>query len=101
MGKAEDEQPLPGSIVDEAQRRIDEQNNVGNSDRRACCFCCWNRSRRLKRVVSFRCVFALVLGLGVLLSAFFLLPFFHYGDQKDLDLDSEFGGDKILPFLDF
>lgn len=96
MGKVEDEQPLPGSIVDEAQRRTDEQNNVGNSDRRECCFCCWNSSGRLKRAVSFRCVFALVLGIGVLFSAFFLLPFFHYGDQKDLDLDSEFGGHAIV-----
>lgn len=45
----------------------------------------------------------------VFLSAFFWLPFFHNGDAKDPDLDSEFQGynivasfmlEKPLPFLE-
>ncbi|KAL2465890.1 hydroxyproline-rich glycoprotein family protein [Abeliophyllum distichum] len=77
MGKVEDEQPLPITSLD-AQGTTP---NSGNSNRG-----CLNCSR-LKTVVTFRCVFVLVLGLAVLLSVIFWLPFFHSGDRKDLDLD--------------
>lgn len=78
MGKAEEEQPLP--IAGEGELRAHQ-----NAENRRCC---WRISER----VSFRCVFALLLGVGVLLSALFLLPFFHRGDPEDRGLDSRFGG---------
>ncbi|XP_022853910.1 uncharacterized protein LOC111375338 [Olea europaea var. sylvestris] len=55
--------------------------NSGNINRK-----CLNCSR-LKKVVTSRCVFVLVLSFAILLSSFFWLPFFHFGDRKDLDLD--------------
>lgn len=49
------------------------------------------------KLVRFRCVFALLLGVGVLLSAiFFLPPFFRNGDLGNLDLISQFRGHDIV-----
>ncbi|CAI9099422.1 OLC1v1036241C1 [Oldenlandia corymbosa var. corymbosa] len=83
MGKGEDDEGLP---VDEAQGI---EQNVGRSNGTRVC-------SRLRRCVSFRCVFALLLGVAVFVSVLFWLPFFHYRDQKDLDLDSEFGGHAVV-----
>ncbi|KAI5659679.1 hypothetical protein M9H77_28472 [Catharanthus roseus] len=85
MGKVEEEQHLPISVIGEAQRA---DQNAGNDNGRGCCI--------FKKFVSFRCVFALLFGVAVLLSAIFWLPIFHYGDQKDLDLDSEYAGHAIV-----
>lgn len=90
MGKGEEDEGVPASVADEAQRT---EQNVGDSSGRVC--------SRFKRGVSFRCVFALLFGFAVFVSVLFWLPFFHFGDQKDLDLDSEFGGNKIVPFSRF
>lgn len=87
MGKVEEEQHLPISVIGEAQRA---DQNAGNDNGRGCCI--------FKKFVSFRCVFALLFGVAVLLSAIFWLPIFHYGDQKDLDLDSEYAGTKLIYF---
>ncbi|CAK9165745.1 unnamed protein product [Ilex paraguariensis] len=74
MGKVEEEQSLPTTVG--------AQNTDQNAEHRC----------RGGGFVNFRCVLALVLGCAVLLSALFWLPpFLHYGDQRDLDLHSEFG----------
>ncbi|KAL0383396.1 UNVERIFIED_CONTAM: hypothetical protein Scaly_0626900 [Sesamum calycinum] len=77
MGKAEDEQPLPSTAFDA------QGTALSAGSRNGCCLGC----SRLQELVTFRCVFVLVLGVAVLLSAVFWLPFFHFGDHKDLDLD--------------
>ncbi|KAI3446544.1 hypothetical protein Pfo_029516 [Paulownia fortunei] len=88
MGKAEDVRPLPSTALDAQGGAA----SAGNSN--GCCLSC----SRLKKVVTFRCVFALVLGVAVLLSAIFWLPFFHFGDKKDLDLDYA-GHDIVASFM--
>lgn len=90
MGKVEEEQDLPISVIGEAQRA---DQNAGNSNRSGCCI--------FKKSFSFRCVFALLLGVAVFLSAVFWLPIFHFGDQKDLDLDSQYAGNKLFLFISF
>lgn len=80
MGKAEVEQPLPSTAFDARGTTLSGGQSNG------CCLGC----SRLQELVTFRCVFVLVLGVAVLLSAVFWLPFFHFGDHKDLDLD--YGG---------
>lgn len=80
MGKGE-ENPLPTTITHSSQSTTNHTRN--------CSCCCTN----FTRLLNFRCVFVLVLGLSVLLSAvFWLPPFFNHGDQKDLDLDSQYKG---------
>lgn len=54
---------------------------AGSSD--GCCLGC----SRVRKLVTLRCVLALVLGFAVLLSAVFWLPIFRFGDRGDLDLD--------------
>lgn len=78
MGKAEDEQPLPSTTLNTQSATP----NAGNSN--GCCLGC---SRLLRKVVTFRCIFVLVLGVAVLLSAVFWLPFLRLGGEKHLDLD--------------
>ncbi|KAI3772710.1 hypothetical protein L6452_03903 [Arctium lappa] len=83
MGKGEDE-PLPTTITH-------SQSTPRNADN--CSSCC----ARIASLFRFRCVFVLVLGLSVLLSAvFWLPPFFRHGDQGDLDLDSHYKGHDIV-----
>lgn len=84
MGKPEDEQNLPSSEL------VAQGPNPGAGDCNWCCLFC----SRVIKLVSCRCVFVLVFGVAVLLSAVFWLPFFHFGDQKDLDLD--YGGHDIV-----
>ncbi|XP_073156388.1 uncharacterized protein [Henckelia pumila] len=84
MGKPEDEQNLPSSEL------VAQGPNPGAGDCNWCCLFC----SRVVKLVSCRCVFVLVLGVAVLLSAVFWLPFFHFGDHKDLDLD--YGGHDIV-----
>ncbi|KAK9075912.1 hypothetical protein SSX86_004242 [Deinandra increscens subsp. villosa] len=68
------------------------QSNPPPVDACSCCSC-----SRIARLFRFRCVFVLVLGLSVLLSAvFWLPPFFRHGDQGDLDLDSRYKGHDIV-----
>ncbi|KAK3024598.1 hypothetical protein RJ639_044222, partial [Escallonia herrerae] len=79
MGK--EEQSVPTTVVVVTQST--EQNAV-------------NRCR-LKGLVRFRCILALLLGVGVLLSVvFWLPPFFGRGNHGDLDLDSRFGDHDIV-----
>lgn len=70
MGKGE-EHPLPTTITDSSQ------STVTSSSTNCCC--------SVFGLFRFRCVFVLVLGLSVLLSAVFWLPMFQ--DHGDLDLD--------------
>lgn len=77
MGKGEEEQPIPSTA-------LDAQSTNQNAEDRCCC--------RFKGLVSFKCVFVLILGLGVLISAVFLLPFFKNGDLGYLDLDNKYKG---------
>ncbi|MCE3049371.1 hypothetical protein HAX54_044720 [Datura stramonium] len=79
MGKGDEEQPIPTTL--------DAQSTNQNAEDRGC---------RFKGLVSFKCVFVLLLGLGVLLSAVFLLPFFKNGDLGDLDLDDKYKGHDIV-----
>ncbi|KAK2970295.1 hypothetical protein RJ640_012647 [Escallonia rubra] len=81
MGK--EEQSVPTTVV--VVTHSSEQNAV-------------NRCR-FKGLVRFRCILALLLGVGVLLSVvFWLPPFFGRGNHGDLDLDSRFGGGCSLVF---
>lgn len=89
MGKPEDEQNLQSSEL------VAQGPNPGAGDCNWCCLFC----SRVIKLVSCRCVFVLVLGVAVLLSAVFWLPFFHFGDQKDLDLD--YGGLWVLCIIFF
>ncbi|OIS97623.1 PREDICTED: vacuolar protein-sorting protein bro1-like [Nicotiana attenuata] len=82
MGKVEDEHQLPISTVG---ANGTDQNVENNSCR-----------SRFSGFLKFRCVFALLFGGAVLLSAIFLLPFFHSGDLGDLDLDPKFRGHDIV-----
>ncbi|KAL8191782.1 hypothetical protein R6Q57_028513 [Mikania cordata] len=82
MGKGE-EDPLPTSITH-------SQSTANHADN--CSFCA-----SIARLFRFKCVFFLVLGLSVLLSAvFWLPPFFRHGNQGDLDLDSRYKGHDIV-----
>lgn len=75
MGKVGEEQPTPTSVS--------AQNSEHNAENH-----CW-----VKGVVGLRCVFVLLLGVAVLLSAvFWLPPFFRQRDRGDLDLASLFRG---------
>lgn len=75
MGKAGEEQPIPITLP--------AQNTQQNAENRF----------RVSGFIRFRCVFALLLGVAVLLSAIFWLPpFFWDGDRGDLDLNSQFRG---------
>ncbi|KAL1815087.1 hypothetical protein DCAR_0519314 [Daucus carota subsp. sativus] len=75
MGKVGEEQPIPTSV---------SAQNAEN--------CC-----RIKGLFGFRCVFVLLLGVAVLLSAvFWLPPFFSHGDRGDLDLASLFRDHYIV-----
>lgn len=75
MGKVGEEQPIPTSVSG--------QNSEQNAE----------NDCRIKGFVGFRCVFVLLLGVAVLLSAvFWLPPFFRHGDPGDLDLASLFRG---------
>ncbi|VFQ68838.1 unnamed protein product [Cuscuta campestris] len=82
MGKTEDEEPLPMAAGGELTPHL----RMGS--RR----CCW----RINGWVSYRCVFALIFGTAVLLSAVFSLPIFNSGDPKVLDLDDRFAGYEIV-----
>lgn len=77
MGKAEDGQHLQSTGLDA------QGTTPGAGDISGCCLSC----TRVKKLVSFKCVFVLILGFAVLLSAIFWLPFFRFGDRQDLDLD--------------
>ncbi|XP_073132516.1 uncharacterized protein [Henckelia pumila] len=88
MGKTGDEQTLPSTELDAQGTNPSEGN---------CNWCCLS-CRRIKKLVAFRCILVLVLCVAVLLSAVFWLPFFHYGDQKDLDLIYE-GHDIVASFM--
>lgn len=80
MGKVEEDQTLPAAVA------VSEP-----SDRNACSRC------RIRGRVGFRCVLALLLGAAVMLSAIFWLPpFLHYADQRDLDPDSRFRGRVLI-----
>ncbi|PWA40241.1 hypothetical protein CTI12_AA564470 [Artemisia annua] len=85
MGKGE-EHPLPTTITDSSQ------STVTNSSTNRCCCSVFGLFR-------FRCVFVLVLGLSVLLSAVFWLPMFQ--DHGDLDLDDIHykGHDIVATFM--
>ncbi|CAA0812873.1 hydroxyproline-rich glycoprotein family protein [Striga hermonthica] len=84
MGKGEDELNLPSTTVDAQGTGSSDGSSSG---------CCLGCSGFLK-LVSFRCVFVLVLGFAVLLSAIFWLPGFRFGHHKDLDLD--YGGHDVV-----
>ncbi|KAK3010332.1 hypothetical protein RJ639_013025 [Escallonia herrerae] len=57
---------------------------------------------RFKGLVRFRCILALLLGVGVLLSVvFWLPPFFGRGNHGDLDLDSRFGAGSNITTVVF
>ncbi|EYU20829.1 hypothetical protein MIMGU_mgv1a010026mg [Erythranthe guttata] len=87
MGKAEDGQSLPSTAFEAGGTT---PPNAGSCNR--CCLSCI----RLKKLVNFRCVFALLLGVAVFLSAVFWLPFFHFGNREDLDLD--YAGLHLAPY---
>ncbi|KAJ8570303.1 hypothetical protein K7X08_037275 [Anisodus acutangulus] len=84
MGKGEEEQSIPGTS-------LDAQGTTHNAEDNRCRGCC-----RFKGLVSFKCVFVLMLGMGVLVSAVFLLPFFKNGNLRDLDLDNKYKGHDIV-----
>ncbi|KAK4346111.1 hypothetical protein RND71_036287 [Anisodus tanguticus] len=87
MGKGEEEQSIPGTS-------LDAQGTTHNAEDNRCRGCC-----RFKGLVSFKCVFVLMLGMGVLVSAVFLLPFFKNGDLGDLNLDNKYKGTIFIAYL--
>lgn len=82
MGKGEEEQQIQSGTT------LDAQSTNQNVEGWRCC--------KFKGLVSFRCAFVLLLGLGVLVSAVFLLPFFKNRDLGDLDLDYKYKGHDIV-----
>lgn len=76
MGKAENGLPYQSTAHD-AQGTT---SGAGSSD--GCCLGC----SRVRKLVTLRCVAVLLLGVAVILSAVFWLPFFRFGDHQDLDL---------------
>ncbi|XP_071720979.1 uncharacterized protein [Rutidosis leptorrhynchoides] len=92
MGKGE-QHPLPTTITTHSQSSTSSDTNNTN-----CSFSCGS----ITRLFRFRCIFFLILGLSVLLSALYWLPpFFHHGDQGDLDLDDSLykGHDIVATFM--
>ncbi|KAL6997810.1 hypothetical protein U1Q18_007935 [Sarracenia purpurea var. burkii] len=83
MGKVEEEQSL--STI------VESPSTARNAENRC----------KVREFLGFRCLLALSLGLAVLLSAIFWLPpFLQYGDQRDLDLDSQFRDyDMVASFM--
>ncbi|GAA0160468.1 hypothetical protein LIER_39049 [Lithospermum erythrorhizon] len=104
MGKlAENEQ----RVVSRSSRDDAESTTLDNAS--GCCCCSCLKLNNLGGLFSWRCVFVLLLGAAVFVSAIFWLPFFHNGDGKDSDLYNEFAGhdivasfmlEKPLPFLE-
>ncbi|XP_057785829.1 uncharacterized protein LOC131003319 isoform X2 [Salvia miltiorrhiza] len=88
MGKAEDEQSQPSTPLDARGTTPAAGSSNG------CCLGC----TRLRKSVTFRCVFVLLLGVAVLLSAVFWLPFFRFRDRQDPDLDYA-GYDIVASFM--
>lgn len=88
MGKAEDVEHWHSTSLD-AQGTTP---GAGSSD--GCCLGC----SRVRKLVTLRCVLALVLGVAVLLSAVFWLPIFRFGDRGDLDLDYA-GHNAVASFM--
>lgn len=88
MGKAEQEQPLPSRVASG-----DPEQNV-----EAGCGC---RCSRIRKFIGLRCIFILLFSAAVFLSAvFWLPPFLHYADQKDLHSDSKYkGGFWLIPLF--
>ncbi|KAK6944498.1 hypothetical protein RJ641_025600 [Dillenia turbinata] len=79
MGKPEDEHSFSVSTI-----VVETQSVQTPETTPRCC--------KFRQLVSFRCVFALLLGLALLVSALFWLPPFynHHRDQGDPDPDSRF-----------
>ncbi|KAH6808369.1 hydroxyproline-rich glycoprotein family protein [Perilla frutescens var. frutescens] len=88
MGKAENVLPLQSTAHDAQGANPDAGSSNG------CCLSC----SRVRKWVTLRCVAALVLGVAVILSAVFWLPFFRVADHTDLDLDYE-GYDVVASFM--
>lgn len=80
MGKNDGEQP-PQSAVG--------SRPSGQAAEGRCCSGCV----RIRRLIGFRCIFIMLLSVALFVSAlFWLLPFLHYADQKDLSLNSSYRG---------
>ncbi|GFP83795.1 hypothetical protein PHJA_000523000 [Phtheirospermum japonicum] len=88
MGKAEDLKPLPCTALDAQGTTPNARGSNG-----CCLSCSWP-----KKVVTIRCAVALVLSVAVLLSAVSWLPFFHSGDNKNMNLDYA-GHDVVACFM--
>lgn len=79
MGKADEEQPLPATVVFPDPQR----NAEGN-----CCGC-----GSIRKFIGLRCIFVLLLSAAVFLPAvFWLPPFLQWADQKDLHSNSRYKG---------
>nr|XP_043620519.1 wiskott-Aldrich syndrome protein homolog 1 isoform X2 [Erigeron canadensis] len=91
MGKGE-EHTLPTTLT-----TVDSQSNVVNHHASAAA-AAHNCVGRIGGLFKFKCVFVLILGLSVLISAvFWLPPFFKNGDHGDPDLDDyQYKGHDIV-----
>ncbi|XP_038882638.1 uncharacterized protein LOC120073837 [Benincasa hispida] len=84
MGKNDGEQPLPSAIDSRPSGQV--------ADGRCCCGCV-----SIRRLIGFRCIFILLLSVALFVSAvFWLPPFLHYADQKDLGLNPSYRGHDIV-----
>ncbi|KAG7027437.1 hypothetical protein SDJN02_11450 [Cucurbita argyrosperma subsp. argyrosperma] len=80
MGKNDGEHPPPSAV------------GSAPSQGRCCSGCV-----SIRRLIGFRCIFILLLSVALFVSAvFWLPPFLHYSDQKDLGLNPSYRGHDIV-----
>lgn len=88
MGKIDGEHPPPSA---------DGSRPSGQpADGRFCCGCV-----SIRRLIGFRCIFILLSSVALFVSAvFWLPPFLHYADQKDLSRNPSYRGHDIVATFD-
>lgn len=89
MGKIDGEHPPPSA---------DGSRPSGQpADGRFCCGCV-----SIRRLIGFRCIFILLSSVALFVSAvFWLPPFLHYADQKDLSRNPSYRGGIFFRFWYF
>ncbi|KAH9626947.1 hypothetical protein KSS87_003898 [Heliosperma pusillum] len=88
MGKAEDDEFSLASTAAAEAASLEEANRRREEEERSCCCNFWFKFNKL---IKLKCIFALLLGFSVFISALFWLPpFLKLSDLGDKDLDPRF-----------